>query len=236
MKRIIIELFNIQGNALHFFRKTLINYTMMKQLLLLFFVVAFQSVSGQKVITINQKGNNLKSFYLSLNVENGWLAGKHVNWEIGMADYPDATSGNHTHCSAFVAAACKRMNIYILRPPEHKQELLANAQYEWLPTPEAVNAGWKPVAAGNSYEAAQRMANNGVMVVAICRNPDEKKPGHAALVMPADLTINELNENGPAVIMAGTHNHAIISLRKGFKSHLTGWPDHSVSFYYNQGR
>jgi hypothetical protein len=206
---------------------------MKKQLLSLFFVWGMMAANAQRVITVNQKGNSLKSFYLSLNVENGWLAGQHVNWETGVADHPDATTGNHTHCSAFVAAACKRMNIYILRPPEHKQILLANAQYEWLSTAAAAAAGWKPVSSSNHYEAAQQLANNGIPVIAICKNFDEKKPGHAALVMPAEISTNELQENGPAVIMAGTHNHVIISLKKGFHSHLAEWPEQAVSFYYH---
>jgi hypothetical protein len=76
---------------------------------------------GQGSIPLEPAGRALKEFYFALNVENGWQAGSHVDWETGIADRPDATAGNHTHCSAFVAAACKRMEIYILRPPEHGQ-------------------------------------------------------------------------------------------------------------------
>jgi len=180
-----------------------------------------------------ENGRRLREFYLSLQVEQLWLAGQHVSWETGVADRPDATSGNHTHCSAFAAAACKRLNIYLLRPPEHKQILLANAQYDWLPTPAAADAGWRPVAGRNIYEAAQNLANKGYIVLAICQNPDPKKPGHTALVMPADLRPEKLEESGPEMIMAGTHNHNRISLKAGFHSHLTGWPEHAVLFYYN---
>jgi len=35
--------------------------------------------------------------------------------------------GKHPHCNAFVAAAAKRLNIYILRPADHAQILLTNA-------------------------------------------------------------------------------------------------------------
>ena len=185
------------------------------------------------LLTVNANGNQLRTFYLGLNVENLWIAGSHINWETGVADKPDATSGTHTHCSAFVAAACKRLNVYILRPPEHKQLLLANAQYEWLALDAAANNGWKLVTGNNVYETAQVLANKGMMVIAICKNPDDSKPGHAALVMPNEITKEKLLEEGPVVIMAGTHNHNMISLKKGFKSHLTNWPESNVKFYYN---
>ena len=191
------------------------------------------NTGNTNLFKIEANGNRLKIFYLGLNVENLWIAGSHINWETGVADKPDATSGNHTHCSAFVAAACKRLNIYILRPPEHKQLLLANAQYEWLASGEAANSGWKPVTGNNVYEAAQVLANKGMLVIAVCKNPDESKPGHAALVMPTEITKEKLSEEGPVVIMAGTHNHNMISLKKGFKSHLANWPETSVQFYYN---
>ena len=185
------------------------------------------------LLTVNANGNQLRTFYLGLNVENLWIAGSHINWETGVADKPDATSGNHTHCSAFVAATCKKLNVYILRPPDHKQQLLANAQFEWLTSQDAGNAGWKALAGNNRYEDAQALANKGMLVIAICTNPDDSKPGHTALVMPTEITKEKLIVEGPVVIMAGTHNHNTISLMKGFKSHLTGWPENTVKFYYN---
>jgi hypothetical protein len=182
---------------------------------------------------LSPQGRALQQFYLSLQVEQLWIAGQHVDWETGVADKPDATSGNHTHCSAFAASACKRLNIYLLRPPEHKQILLANAQYDWLTTSAAADAGWKPVTGGFVYEAAQSLANRGMVVIAVCQNPDPRKPGHAALVMPADLRPGRLEEAGPELIMAGVHNHNKITLKAGFHSHLTGWPEHVILFYYN---
>jgi hypothetical protein len=203
---------------------------MKRYLLLLLSILALSPAYAQRTLTISPRGDSLRTFYLSLNVENGWIAGNHVKWQTGEADHPDATSGNHTHCSAFVAAACKRLNLYVLRPPDHKQELLASAQYEWLSGSDAQADGWKPV---SGYEAAQSLANTGMVVIAICKNPDEKKPGHAALVMPDQLSKRQLAEDGPSVIMAGTHNHNKIALKGGFKSHLTEWPEHVVAFFYN---
>jgi hypothetical protein len=184
-------------------------------------------------LTIEANGVKLKTFYLALNVENLWIAGNHVNWQTGEADKPDATAGIHTHCSAFVAAACKKLAIYILRPPEHKQELLSNAQFDWLSLPQAVNAGWKKIEGNNVYVEAQSMANRGIVVIAICKNPDNTKPGHVAMVMPGEVTNEKLENDGPNLIMAGTHNFNKISLKAGFKSHLTSWPENVVQFYYN---
>ena len=83
---------------------------------------------GQDSLKITNCGKQLKSFYLSMDVLHKWQAGQHINWQTGEPDDPDAVSGIRTHCSAFVAAACERRGIYLLRPPEHRQELLANAQ------------------------------------------------------------------------------------------------------------
>lgn len=200
---------------------------------LLLLLLAYNAPRAQRALTLTPRGDSLKAFYLSLDVENLWIAGNHVQWQTGVADHPDATSGNHTHCSAFVAAACKRLNMYVLRPPEHKQELLANAQFEWLAGADAQRDGWKPLTGADRYVAAQSMANNGMVVIAVCQNPDPKKPGHTALVMPDDKTRHSLSEEGPSVIMAGIHNHNKIPLKTGFKSHLTGWPEDVVMFYYN---
>ena len=187
-------------------------------------------------LAVDEKGKELKKFYLSLNVENLWIAGSHINWETGVADKPDATAGDHTHCSAFVASACKQMGVYILRPPEHGQILLANAQYDWLKTKEAEKKGWMPVTGDSRrsiYVNAQKLANGGKVVVAVIKNPDTKKPGHTALVMPKEADENTLEENGPSLIMAGKHNFNLISLKNGFKSHLTSWPENEILFFVN---
>ena len=62
---------------------------------------------------------------------------------------------------------------------------------------------------------------------------DLQETGHAALVMPAETNRRTLNDDGPFVIMAGTHNHNRLSLKAGFKSHLIDWPASNVKFYYN---
>jgi hypothetical protein len=70
-----------------------------------------------------------------------------VNWETGEPDRDGAYEGpnKHTHCSAFAAAAAKHMGVYLLRPPEHGQQLLANAQAGWLASGEAQSRGWEEI-------------------------------------------------------------------------------------------
>ena len=61
-----------------------------------------------------------------MGVESKWIAGEHVYWDTGLpTGVPETSPGKHTHCSAFVAAAAKNLGVYILRPPEHGQKLLA---------------------------------------------------------------------------------------------------------------
>jgi len=118
----------------------------------------------------------------SMDVEHHWPAGVHVDWQTGVPDGKRGTpGGKHTHCSAFVAAAAQRLGIYILRPPEHSQLLLANAQYDWLAR-EGAGHGWQPL---DGAADAQDRANLGYLVVAAYKNHHEDKPGHIAIVRPS---------------------------------------------------
>jgi hypothetical protein len=191
------------------------------------------SANSQSVFSENAKGHALKEFYLGLRVEDLWLSGHHIDWETGEPDNSASTQDMHTHCSAFVAAACKRLNIYILRPPDHSMQLLANAQCDWLQTPEADKMGWKLIESGDRYEKAQDYANSGHVVIAAVKNSNPKLPGHIALVRPADISTAQLTESGPMLIMASTHNFNYISLKSGFKSHIEEWPEHTIVFYVN---
>ena len=193
----------------------------MKKLFFLFIIFSSVAVAAQQTHQPNEHGQKLKQFYLSLNVENLWIAGQHIDWETGVADNPDATHNIKTHCSTFAAAACKKLNIYLLRPPQHAQTLLANAQYDWLKTSEALARGWHNITGQNRYVAAQDYANRGYTVVAIIQNPDPHKPGHIALVTPATITDEQLIESGPKLIQAGSHNYNAVSLKTGFKNHLS---------------
>ena len=181
---------------------------------------------------ITPAGQRLAATLDSMNVESLWQANEHINWETGQPDRGANYEGpgNHTHCSAFAASAAKRLGVYLLRPPEHGQQLLSNAQAEWIPGPEGRKAGWR---AASDMRKAQHLANEGSLVVVLFQSPDAHKPGHIAIVRPSDRSMRVLEENGPEVIQAGQHNHNKISVRIGFENHPGAWPN-GVRYYVHQ--
>jgi len=178
---------------------------------------------------ISPAGQRLASFLDNMDVESLWLANEHVNWETGKPDRGAAYEGpgNHTHCSAFAAAAGKRLGVYMLRPREHGQELLSNAQAEWFGGAEAQKDGWRAV---SDMHKAQHLTNDGHLVVVIFANPDAHKPGHVAIVRPSEKSAHALEVDGPEVIMAGQHNHNKICVRIGFENHPGAFPN-GVRYY-----
>lgn len=177
---------------------------------------------------VTPRGHRLADFLDSLDVENRWIAGSHVHWESGNPDgRPVKTEGVHSHCSAFVASACERLGVYILRPPEHGQTFLANAQYDWLMVEGARN-GWTAVADGFR---AQEAANRGQLVVAAYKNPKPHKSGHIAIVRPSEKPPSAILREGPQVIAAGEENYTSAPLNVSFRHHPAAWRDHEVRFF-----
>lgn len=165
----------------------------------------------------------------SLDVETHWPAGVHVHWESGVPDgRPERLPGQHTHCSAFVAAAAKHLGVYILRPPEHPQTLLANAQYDWLASEDGRQGGWRPVHDGLE---AQSLANQGELVLAAYRNHHDDKPGHIAVVRPSDKTERDIVRDGPQIAQAGSINYRSTDLRRGFAGHPAAWAKGELRYY-----
>ncbi|GJD51236.1 hypothetical protein OPKNFCMD_3988 [Methylobacterium crusticola] len=141
-------------------------------------------------------------------VEHLWLSGYTVNWETGkpLTGKPVKDGKAHTHCSAFVAAIAMRLNVYILRPPEHGTVLLANAQGYWLRDVGA-GRGWRPLL---DERQAQARADAGELVVASYINPDPAVSGHIAFVRP-DSGLAALE-----IAQAGHHNFARGTMDQGF--------------------
>ena len=177
---------------------------------------------------VSSKATTVIATIDALDVEHHWPAGLHVNWENGEPDgRPESGNGKHTHCSAFVAAAAKAFGIYILRPPEHPQILLANEQYEWLESA-GVTQGWRAV---DGPVEAQRLANRGDFVVAAYRNAHADKPGHIAIVRPSERDSASILREGPEVTQAGLTNYRATTLAQGFAGHAAAWNRHEVRFY-----
>ncbi len=131
---------------------------------------------------ITPEGERLARFLDSSDVMSRWLAGWHVDWRTG--DRDRAAPGGpeaKTHCSAFVAAMAERLGAYVLRPPEHSQELLANAQMRWL-REHGSEQGWWTEASDMDAQAA---ANRGELVLESFENPNPHRPGHIAIVRRA---------------------------------------------------
>ena len=191
-------------------------------------LVAGESARAQTPPPISPKALWIAASLRSLDVEHRWIAGAHVDWQTGLPDNsPEKLPGRHTHCSAFFASAAKTLGVYVLRPPEHGQVLLANAQFEWLGEAGAAE-GWRPLA---SPEEAQARANLGDLVVASYRSHRDNKPGHIAIVLPGTKSAAEIEADGPDVMQAGSYNSFSTPLAAGFAGHPHAWGDREVAFY-----
>ena len=154
------------------------------------------------------------------DVEHLWLPHQHVNWETGQ---PEASAPVYSsHCSAFAAAISKRLNVYMLRPPEHSPVLLASAQTAWFGRDEGKRAGWHQL---ESASHAQTLSNVGELVVVSYESPNPRKPGHIAIVRPSLKTAAVLAEDGPEITQAGGKNYADSNVRIGFKNHADAAPN-----------
>lgn len=180
---------------------------------------------------ITEAGKSLENLIDNSNVEDLWLAGRRVNWETGQAINPNIPYRKSvgTHCSAFAASFAKKLGIYLPRPPEYSQILLANKQYEWLDSEQATALGWKPV---ETAELAQSYANQGKFVVGVFANPNPNKPGHIVIIRPSLKNIDELHEYGPQATQAGEKNFASITVKVAFKYHPGAWPN-GIRYYEN---
>lgn len=180
---------------------------------------------------VTQRGQQLAAGLDRMDVEDHWRAHEHVNWETGIPDRGGENEGpGHTHCSAFAASAAKRFGVYLLRPPQHGQTLLANAQAQWLPSEAGREQGWSTV---RDAREAQTLANEGELVVVAFANPDPKKPGHVAIVRPYEKSMRAFAHDGPQIIQAGQHNHNSTVVRIGFENHPGAFPGR-VRYYVHR--
>ena len=169
---------------------------------------------------ITPDGERLLQFLDGSGVEHLWQAGIHIVWDTGEPDLNrPAGRPSATHCSAFAAAMAKRLDIYVLRPPEHSQALLANAQMGWL-SDVGGEHGWRKL---RSYVEAQEAANRGELVLESFANPDPRRPGHIAIVRPSLKNRTMLDTGGPDETQAGATNALSIDTADGFRHHRGAW-------------
>jgi hypothetical protein len=191
---------------------------------------------------ITPAGQRLAALFDGMNVETLWQHGYHIDWRSGIAQGPrETTPGNHTHCSAFAAAVAERLGIYLLRPPDHGQIFLANAQERWLNSPAA--SGWNRIGRVADPGASQRamsLANQGKLVVAIYFQPPletsagaKETSGHIAIIRPSEKPPTLIDSEGPDEIQAGLYNHRLVALRDGFRSHKGAWETGAIEYFWH---
>lgn len=165
---------------------------------------------------VDPNGQRLGRLLDGTGVDHLWLRGWHVDWQTGQADRgrPGGREAE-THCSAFAAAIAARLHVDLLHPPEHPQNLLANAQMRWL-REEGAAAGWAPVA---GPPEAQALANHGELVLAVWENPNPHRPGHVAIIRPSTKSVGQLAADGPEETQAGARNYLETTVAVGFRSH-----------------
>lgn len=167
---------------------------------------------------ITTDGQRLKSVIDNSDVQHLWKPYTHILWRSGLPDPHNSSPSTSTHCSAYAASIADQLGVYLLRPPEHSQQLLANAQAAWLARDGAA-LGWRVVDAVQ----AQKLANLGELVVAVWSNPNSQQPGHIAVIRPSLQSADSLAINGPAAAQAGKINSANTSIAKSFESHKGAW-------------
>ena len=174
---------------------------------------------------IGPGGQNLAKQLDAMDVEHHWIAGQTIDWQTG--DFSTQSEQRATHCSAFAAAFAEKLDVYLLRPPEHSEFYLASAQQDWL---ESVgpSKGWKPVA---DPVAAQALANDGWLVLVTFKSPDPKKPGHIAIVHPSDKPDDLILAEGPQESQAGKHNFQSASVKAGFAVHKGAFENHELRYF-----
>ena len=188
---------------------------------------------GQTLV-LDTNGHKLKQFYRRLGVTTKWQNGHEIDWQTSVA-LSDRVVSKKTYCTRFVAAACKKLDIYTLHPQYADDRFGAGTLYDWLESGEARKSGWKIIEGTDPldiYCKAQQYANQGYVVVTIFKDI-AKPPGHSALVMPAMLTCEEIKKLGPVLIQAGGHNSDSVSLAQGFRSRIESWPNKEIFLYYN---
>lgn len=177
---------------------------------------------------ITPAGQRLIRFLDTSGVDHLWQPGQHVNWETGAATSPGKASS--THCSAYAASMAERLGIYLLRPPQHSEILLANAQFAWMRDTGA-GSGWRSLP---DPPRAQAAANRGELVLEVFESPNPTRPGHIAIVRPSEQTREDLDRDGPRETQAGATNALDISTREGFRHHKGAWQreGHGTIRYY----
>ena len=193
--------------------------------------------------------DQLAAFLDGLDVEHLWIDGHHVDWQTGEPDTPNPDGSEAaSHCSAFCAALADRLGIYVLRPPDYPQELLADRQVHWLQGKpfrfapgDAVSLGWRAIGTSGDDGVLARAvaeAQAGRLVLAGFAQPPTEddecvthlQPGHICVVRPQ---LDAVGDEGPFVISAGENNWRKAHMAPVFAVHDGAWPNGISLFVHN---
>jgi hypothetical protein len=184
------------------------------------------AVRARDPVPLHPEGRRLRALIDTLDVENRWLAGQKINWRTGRAGGAPGERNPRTHCSAFVAAVCRRLDVPMLEPPPRMY--LSNRQHDWL-RGRGQALGWRQVGAVR----AQELANQGYLVVASWKNREKDRyhrgAGHIAVVRPQLEDIARIQNRGPQITQAGRRNYRTTSVAVGFRGRA--WAKRQVLYF-----
>ena len=181
------------------------------------------------------KINKLIHTLNSMDLMRGWEPGYNVKCDTGERVKTKSTTVSSSHCSCFVYAVCKKMNIKLIGTPEYSQYHLAHNQINWLKTEEAHKHGWRQINGSlkEKYLISQEKANNGVLVIA-GTNQDKEIRGHIAIVRPSNKSYFFIINEGPQVISSSYVNTYSSSLKEDFlyyKGEMASFENRTCFFY-----
>ena len=164
-------------------------------------------------------GAALRTFLDSQDLAHLWQKGWRIDWYSGKGLWKWPRDGKlHTHCSAFVASVCSRLNIPLPTPANNSERGLADRQALWLQGKEGAAAGWRGIA----ITAAQAVADSGELVV-VCLY-QKSGPGHIGIIRP-------LEKDSLFVAQAGKINGARVPLPAAFAAHRGAVENGLIEFY-----
>lgn len=197
--------------------------------------------------TIAEPAKEILGIVNSLKVEEKWQKGKTINCKTGetIEEYTGEhkkTGNRITHDSCFVYAVASSLNIAKDSLPPHPEfgtdfiPFLTNKQADWYER-EGSKQGWNYIKnkdKDNNFIQAQKLANQGYLVVAIYKNINPKRLGHTSIVIPSNKDVEKIKLEGPDTAQAGINNFSCGSLKKGFKNKKDVFKNNEIKFYYHK--
>lgn len=185
----------------------------------------------------NERLEKLEKVLNSMDLSTKWLPGYNVDCLTGERVKEKSTTVSSSHCSCFVFAVCKKMNIKMIGTPDYKQYHLSTNQMKWLKTDDAKKSGWNEIngTLNEKYLTSQKKANNGYLVIAGVEQDNEIR-GHVAIVRPSNKMDFYIKNEGPQVISSSTINTVSSSLKDDFLYYQKDMKDfeNRTKFYYNE--